>query len=331
MTNTVSTALLEGVQRPFEVRMYSLGDLLNMRTATTNEQTPLDPKRNDALAQDLARNMQVEPFKVLDLEGELYLGAGRNRAYCQAQVLNRPLSMEFACLYYKVETVAQINSIIVQDNISRKVPKQEKVILSAAGATGKEIGRDDLTDDYQFLLDNTQLKELKTLFAAENLAKLIELLADVDLSGTTIIQIMTSTYKELFTSKKYKGRMAFFYGSPANIYALQAMLLKVIPPALRECMKAHPRVSSWSRDGKQYLVDAANKAVGENLIKEFKFPDLPESVKATESKAKKPAAPKAGVMQIAKAPVASTVTTPAVNSVPPVESVVEEETESIPL
>ena len=101
MSNTDNNAIELGFQAPFEVRSFTLGELLSMRTATTNEQTPLDVKRNEGLAQDLAAHGQLKPFIVLDLDGDLYLGGGRNRAYCHKNLLNRSEDMTFACLVYK--------------------------------------------------------------------------------------------------------------------------------------------------------------------------------------------------------------------------------------
>lgn len=309
-------AVAEGVQVPFEIRLYSLAELLAMKTATTNEQSPLDAKRNEGLAQDLAAHMQLDPFKVIEADGELYLAGGRNRAHCQATLLGRPLDMQFACIVYMRETAAQINHAIVQLNNSRKTPKPEKLILSVAGATGKNVGKDDLSDNYKLALEEGALKVVKEWFIAETSAKLIDSVARLDLSGTTLIQLLTSVWTAVWTDKKCKAKMALIYRGPTNIYAFQELLLNVIPSALEATMKKHPHVRSWSRDGKQYLVDAVHKAVKEGILGDFSFPDGPVFAPATQSKAKS----KKGALSIT-APVSM----PAIPEVAPVVEKVQTE------
>jgi hypothetical protein len=215
--------------------------------------------------------------------------------------------MQFACLYYMFDTPAQVNRVILSDNNTRKTSKTENIILAAAGSTGKTVGSDDLSDNYQVAIDDGSLKTIKEWFIAETLARLLVLMPDSELSGTTITQVLTSLWASVFTDKKSKAKMVLFYKSPVNIYAFQKLLLDTLPGAINDCMKKYPHVRSWAREGKQYLVDASVKAVKVTLQDSFTFPLGPVVVPATQSKAKSKAK---------SAMVITSEATPAVDEVP---------------
>lgn len=326
-TDKALNALTSGVQYPFEIRMFTIAELTAMKTATSNAQAPLDLKRSEKLAQSLASTMQLDPFKVVDLNGELILGAGRHRLHCQGSTLQRPAGMAFACLYYSVTTTEQANRIIMGDNDTRPTRKPEKLIMAAAGSTGKLVGEEDLSDNYAVMLTDGALKSIKDLFLAESLAKLSQILEDTELSGTTLVQILNPVWNSIFTARLLKPVMAVFYAGSANIYALQDMFLTVLPEALRKCMERHPHTKSWSRDGKQFLIDAAIKAITDSLLNGFKFPLMPEVTPSTETKkpAVKPVATK-------KTPMKMSIVAPAMTlplETPVIEAVTE--AEAIPL
>lgn len=284
----MSNAIDLGFQSKVELRLFTLRQLSAMETCVNVPQAPLNTNL-DTLAKDLKDNCQVEPFSVASVGDTLYLVGGRNRLHTQINFLHRDLDTQWACLFYALEERKQVNALTIAKNATRTTRAPEKKLLLADSAANAVVGQDDLSEFYNDSILSASLKELREVFLAETMAKLLNVLPS-SISGTLTLQLLTSCW-QVIKIGKYKHLLSGFFLDAENIYAMQDVWLAAMPKAVAECQSQRPHISNWGREGKCYLIDACNAEIKAQLAT-FSYPKLvktPIMVTVSTETKKKPA------------------------------------------
>lgn len=309
---TVLTAT--AVQKPFTIREFTLDELMEMKTSTSNEQTPINPKAVDALRDDFRINPMVKPFSVAVFDGDLYLAGGRHRRHTHHE-LGRPGNTVFQCIFYEVDTALELNELIIQDNAARRSTATEKRLLRLGGQLGKVIGQADLTDVY---VDYILVKDYKNLYSTlktDIVARLLNADETGNITETMMPQLVNAIWVNTLGLKKYANYLYLLTYDVQNVDAFIEMTVNTITKSFKATMDSHAHITRWARDGKAVLIDRASAAMRDELPKVWKVLPPTTQSKATKSNT----APVATVTVAQKQAEANAVQTPVVEVVEVVE------------
>jgi hypothetical protein len=278
-----NSAVFLGYARPFELKWFTLEQLMEMKTTTTVEQAPLEPKSLKTLEKEFQEGPQNEPFKVISFDGDNHLGGGRHRLDIQVNKLKRDLKTVFPCLFYVVDDRSTVNRFIVGDNTTRPVRLPEKKILELSGDLNLMVGQDCLLQEYKDLLAQNNRNQVRTIFLVDVAARLANKKTP-GITNTLMSMVVNGLWGRTFKLKMFAMSAEQFYYSAENVNAYVRFLEEKLPERLVATMKKHPSVTNWARDGKDILIGAGVALFNEN--KATLFPDKPVPAKVTETKAK---------------------------------------------
>jgi hypothetical protein len=257
----VSTQLIAnevGMQKKFTVREFTLEELLEMKTATSVQQTPINQKNIAVLREDFRIREMINPFSVAYFDSNYYLGGGRHRAFTHKE-LGRPLDTVFSCILYEVDSAAELNEIIIQLNGGRRTSGTEKKLLRLGGELGKEIGTEELTEVYESYLS---IKDTKTLIATLK-TDLVARLLNCDTTGiiteTMMMQLVNAVWANVFGLAKYKNFLYLLTYDIKNVNGFLHGAVEELTTSFQATITTNPHITRWARDGKALLIDKASK------------------------------------------------------------------------
>jgi len=270
------------VQKPFSIREFTLDELMEMKTSTSNEQTPINTKSVDVLRDDFRINPMVKPFCVALFDGDLYLAGGRHRRHTHHD-LGRPGDTVFQCIFYEVDTALELNKLIIQDNAARRSTGTEKRLLLLGGMLGQTIGQDDLTEVYEGYLLAKDNKSLYATLKTDIVARLLNADQTGVITETMMPQLVNAIWVNTLAQKKHANYLYLLTYDVQNVNAFIEMTVDTLTKSFKDTMDAHPHITRWARDGKAVLIDRATVAMREKLPTVW-----PVLLPVTQSKATKP-------------------------------------------
>jgi hypothetical protein len=125
MSNTIN-------QASFTVKQYSILELINMATALTGEQAPINQKSVDSILDSFIDTELLEPLHVTTLHGTEYMTSGRHRTASLAIEYADNLSYLVTCLVFTASTPEELLARIKSPNMSRKMSSVENKQLDTA-------------------------------------------------------------------------------------------------------------------------------------------------------------------------------------------------------
>jgi hypothetical protein len=305
------TATNQGFQKPFEVKGFTLGELLEMKTSTSVAQTPLNLKNVAVLRDNFRTNEMVTPFAVARFDNDFYLAGGRHRAFTHKD-LDRALTTIFYCIFYEVETAAELNELIIQLNAARKTTGTEKKLLRLGGELGLRIGEESLEEVYASYLLIKDNKSIYQTLKTDLVARLLNADQTDIITDVMMLQLVNAVWVNSLGLGKYKNYLYLLTYDIKNITAFIDMAVPCLTESFEMTVRDNPHITRWARDGKAVLASKAASALLYRLADVF--PVLPQA--ATKSKAPK---------KDSKAPVATVTVADKIkeSNAVPVEPVVE--------